>query len=66
LRENVEVRLPSVWIHLNQRNILDSLRSKIAVMRAHELEVLDDLPRHPLELVDEDLARLMSRAATAF
>lgn len=37
---------------------LPALRAKIAVMRAHALEELDSMPRHPLELVDEDVARL--------
>ncbi len=39
---------------------LAAVRAKIAAMRAHELESLGSMPRHPLELIDEDLGRIMA------
>lgn len=41
---------------------LAGVRAKIAVIRAHALEEIDATPRHPLDLVDDDLARLMRAA----
>lgn len=38
---------------------LAALRAKIGVMRAHALEELAGMTRHPLDVVDEDLGRLM-------
>lgn len=38
---------------------LQSIRAKIAVIRAHELEELECMTRHPLEVVSEDVARLI-------
>ena len=38
---------------------LPSLRTKIAVIRAHDLDEPDATPRRPIDIVDEDLARLM-------
>ena len=38
---------------------LASLRAKIAVIRAHDLEELEVMPRPMLELLDEDVVRLM-------
>lgn len=38
---------------------IPAVRAKIAVMRAHELEELECMERHPLEVVEEDLGRLV-------
>ncbi len=37
---------------------LEALRAKIAVMREQALEELDRMPRCPLEVLEEDVARL--------
>jgi len=51
----------AVTVALTPAPDLDALRAKIAVMREQELEELDRMPRHPLEVLEEDVARL-SRA----
>ena len=42
---------------------LPSLRDKIAAMRAHALDELDAMPRDALDVVDEDVGRLIARTA---
>jgi hypothetical protein len=36
----------------------EALIAKLRVMRERELETLEDMPRHPLELLEEDVTRL--------
>jgi hypothetical protein len=38
---------------------LASVRTKIAVIRAHDLDELEVMPRPMLEVLDKDLVRLM-------
>lgn len=36
----------------------DALLAKLRVMRERELETFEDMPRHPLEVLEEDVTRL--------
>jgi hypothetical protein len=41
---------------------LPAVRAKIAAVRAHALEELEVMPRHPLDVMDEDLARMIPQS----
>jgi len=43
---------------------LQALRAKIEIMHRHQLETDDDLPRHPFELLGEDVGRLAAGTVT--
>lgn len=60
-RCTVPMQKAAVALALTPAPDLDALRAKIAVMREQELETLDRMPRHPLEVLEEDVERL-SRA----
>jgi hypothetical protein len=53
----------AVALVLTPAPALPALRVKLAVMRAHELDEPDALPRHALDVLDEDIGRLTRRHA---
>jgi hypothetical protein len=58
-RCTVPMQDAAVTLALTPAPNLAAICSKIAVMRAHELDELEAMPRPMLELLDDDVARLM-------
>jgi hypothetical protein len=59
-RCTVPMQKAAVALALTPIPDLEAVRAKIAVMLAQELETLDRMPRHPLEVLLQDLERLRS------